>query len=63
MTRSEAEANREADKSRNQESADAKMARDIAYREAEEERQRQRHSDREAKEERQRQRYANRERS
>ena len=48
VTRSEAEANKEAEEARNQKSADAKMACNIAiaYREAEEERQRQMQVDR-----------------
>ena len=46
MTRSAAEANREAEEAMNQESADKKMAIAIANREAEEERQRQRQADR-----------------
>ena len=46
VTRSAAEANREAEEAMNQESADKKMAIAIANREAEEERQRQRQADR-----------------
>ena len=48
VTRSAAEANREAEEAMNQESADKKMAIAIANREAEEERQRQRQADRQS---------------